>query len=79
MHLASGLSLQSHELVEDLTDLKRSVLSSEGQRAGAREGPLAISFPLTEITCNSLVQIPFPLYRIETVYKYHVFSRRVTA
>lgn len=78
-HLASGLFLQSHELVEDLTDLKGPVLSSEGQTASAREGPTAISFPPTEIRCYYIVQIVFPLYRIETVYKYHTSSRRVTA
>lgn len=49
MHLLSDLFLQSYELVEDLTNLKGSVLSSEGQRARAREGPMAISFPPTEL------------------------------
>lgn len=77
MHLASGLFLQSHELVEDLTDLKGSV--AKGQRASAREGPMAVSFLPTEIRCYYIVQIAFPLYRIEVVYNYHISSQRVGA
>lgn len=60
-------------------ELKESGLSSESQRASAREGPTAIPFPPTKIRCYYIVWMAFPLYRIGIIYKHHIASQRVAA
>lgn len=82
-HLVSWLLLQSRKLVEALewcsADFKGTVLSSQGQRTNARESSTAIFFPPTQIICHYCVQMAFPLYRTETVYKQNIAAQRVTA